>query len=259
MDAEALLKSGDLVGARASLAELLRREPGNAKARQFFWQLIAVAGEWEKAGTQLRALSSAEPKAMMLASVYNQALAAMLVRDAVFEGKAKPVSLVGQEPWVEGLLDALHAQVMLLPDAAARQAAALEAAPASEGRLNGEEFAWIADADARFGPMLEVIIGDKYGFIPFAALKRVKAKEPEDLRDFVWQAVDLELRSGQTSAALAPVTYPGTRAAGKPALMLARGTEWLAQGEAELGLGQHLLATDSADIGLLELRELIIA
>ena len=59
MEAETLLKSGDIAGARASLAALLRREPGNPQARQFFWQLIALHGEWEKAGSQLQALATA--------------------------------------------------------------------------------------------------------------------------------------------------------------------------------------------------------
>jgi type VI secretion system protein ImpE len=256
MDAEALLKSGDVAGARSALATLLRREPGNAQARQFFWQLIALAGEWEKAGTQLRALSAAEPKAMMLASVYNQALAAMLVRDAVFAGKERLESLVGTEPWVEALLDGANAANMRAADADERITAALDMAPANPGRLNDQPFAWIADADRRFGPMLEVIIGDRYGVVPFAAVSRIKASEPVDLRDMVWLPVDLELRSGQTSAALTPVTYPGTGASGRGPLMLGRATEWIDAGGIELGIGQRLLSTDEADFGILDVRSL---
>lgn len=258
MDAQALLQSGDIAGARAALAAQLRLEPGDTKARQFFWQLIALHGEWEKAGTQLQALSTAEPKAMMLAGVFNQALGAMLTREAVWTGKERPQSIVGTEPWVEGLLDALHASAVQAPDAAARAMAALDAAPASAGSLNGENFAWIADADQRFGPMLEVIVGDQYGFLPFAAVKRVVGKGPEDLRDLIWMSVDIELRSGQTSAAMLPVSYPGTGASGQAPLMLARATDWRDQGGLEIGLGQHLLTSDGPEAGLLELRQLVI-
>jgi type VI secretion system protein ImpE len=258
MEAEALLQSGDIAGARASLAALLRREPGNPKARQFFWQLVALHGEWEKAGSQLQALATAEPKAMMMAGVYNQALAAMLVREAVWAGRERPQSIVGTEPWVEGLLDSLHATTVQAPDAEARVAAALDAAPASTGSLNGTPFAWIADADQRFGPMMEVIVGDQYGFLPFAAVRRVVAKGPEDLRDLIWLSVDIELRSGQTSAAMLPVTYPGTGASGQAPLLLARATDWRDQGSIEIGLGQHLLTSDDPEVGLLELRQLTI-
>ena len=226
MEAETLLKSGDIAGARASLAALLRREPGNPQARQFFWQLIALHGEWEKAGSQLQALSTAEPKAMMMAGVYNQALAAMLMRDAVWAGRERPQSIVGTEPWVEGLLDALHATCVQAPDASTRVEAALDAAPASSGSLNGAAFSWIADADPRLGPMLEVIVGDQYGFLPFAAVKRIVFNGPEDLRDLIWAQVDIELRSGQTSAAMLPVTYHGTGASGEAQLLLARATSW---------------------------------
>lgn len=256
MDAQELLRSGDLTGARAMLAEELRRTPGDSRARQFFWQLIAVAGDWDKAATQLRALAAADPKAMMMANVFGQALGAMKSRDAVFAGKERPVSIVGSEPWVEALLDALHATTVLAPDAAARSEAALAAAPATPGMLDGERFDWIADADTRFGPMLEVIIGDTYGFVPFAAMKRMKAKEPEDLRDFVFHAVEIELRSGQTSLAMVPVVYPGTHAYGKPLLNLARATEWIDTGGGEVGFGQRLLTTDAADVEFLAVRDL---
>lgn len=258
MEAETLLQSGDIAGARASLAALLRREPGNPQARQFFWQLVALHGEWEKAGSQLQALATAEPKAMMMAGVYNQALAAMLVREAVWAGRERPQSIVGTEPWVEGLLDGLHAATMQFPDAEARVAAALDAAPASTGSVNGMPFAWIADADQRFGPMMEVIVGDQYGFLPFAAVRKVVAKGPEDLRDLIWLSVDIELRSGQTSVALLPVTYPGTGASGQPQLLLARATDWRDQGGMDIGLGQHLYTTDDSEVGILELRQLTI-
>jgi type VI secretion system protein ImpE len=258
MEAETLLKGGDVAGARASLASLLRREPGNPAARQFFWQLIALHGEWEKAGTQLQALSTTEPKAMMMAGVYNQALAAMLVRDAVWAGRERPQSIVGTEPWVEGLLDALHATCVQAADATARMEAALDAAPANSGSINGEAFGWVADADPRLGPMMEVIVGDQYGFLPFAAVKRVVAKGPEDLRDLIWAQVDIELRSGQTSAAMLPVTYPGTGTSGDAALLLARATRWHDVAGLEIGVGQHLLSTDGPEVGLLELRQLVI-
>ena len=194
----------------------------------------------------------------MLAGVYNQALSAMLVREAVWAGKERPQSIVGTEPWVEGLLDALHASTVLAPDAESRAMAALDAAPASAGSLNDQRFAWIGDADPRFGPMLEVIVGDQYGFLPFAAVKRIVGTGPEDLRDLIWMSVDIELRSGQTSAAMLPVTYPGTGASGQPTLMLARGTDWRDQAGLEIGLGQHLLTSDGPEAGLLELRQLVI-
>lgn len=258
MQADELLRSGDLAGARSLLADELRRNPSSKNARQFFWQLIAVAGEWDKAEQQLRTLASTQPAAMMLATVYGQTIAAERRRAAVLSGAERPVSLVGTEPWVVGLLDALDAYNRGDPQAEALRAAALDAAPETPGTLNGEAFAWIADADLRFGPMLEVIVGDNYGLIPFAAVARITASEPRDLRDTVWLPIEITLKSGQASMAFAPVIYPGTHKSGKVPCMLGRVTDWTAAGGIEVGLGQRLLTTDGPECGLLALRELIL-
>jgi len=259
MDAQALLRSGDIAGARSALAGELRRSPADVNLRQFFWQLLALYGEWDKAEQQLRALAAAEPKAMMMGSVYGQVFTAMRTRAKVLAGSERAQSLVGSEPWVEGLIDALQAHGSGASDAAARGDAALEAAPATAGTLDGEPFAWIADADLRFGPMLEAIIGDQYGLVPFAALKRVKLSEPADLRDTVWLPIELETRSGQTSMAFTPVLYPGTEASGDAALMLARRTDWRDGPAGETGIGQRVLSSDGPEQGILAVRDIRLA
>ncbi|WP_374945114.1 type VI secretion system accessory protein TagJ [Sphingomonas sp.] len=256
MDAQSLLRSGDIAGARSALAGELRRSPADVNLRQFFWQLLAVAGEWDKAEQQLRTLALAEPKAMMMGGVYNQVLGAMKTRAAVMAGTTRGTSLVGSEPWVEALLDALQASGQGGGDAADLSEAALADAPATAGTMDGEAFAWIADADLRFGPMLEAVIGEHYGFVPFAACKRLKVSEPVDLRDTVWLPVEIETKSGQTSMAFVPVLYPGTERTGDNELMLARRTDWVEQGGAEVGLGQRLITSDGPENGILALRDI---
>ena len=46
--------------------------------------------------------------------------------------------------------------------AAAERALALEAAPTGAGQINEQRFEWIADADSRLGPVLEVVINGRY-------------------------------------------------------------------------------------------------
>ncbi len=256
MDAQAMLQSGDIAGARAALAGELRRTPQDSRLRQFFWQLLAVHGEWDKAEQQLRTLATTEPKAMMLGSVYNQALAAMRLRAKVMTGEVRATSLVGSEPWVEGLLDTLQAFGRGDADASARSEAALAEAPATSGAMDGQPFEWIADADQRFGPMLEAIIGEHYGLVPFAAIKRLKVSEPSDLRDTVWLPVEIETRSGQVSMAFVPTLYPGTETSGDGELMLARRTDWVERAGIETGIGQRLIATDGPEEGILSVRDI---
>jgi type VI secretion system protein ImpE len=252
MDAEQLLRAGDLSGARAALAAELRAYPDNVRARQFFWQLMALVGELDKSDAQLKALGGIQASAMMLGSVYMQAINAERLRERTWRGEIPPKSLVGTEPWVDGLLDALAATIKGDPGAAARNDAALEAAPASAGTYDGEAFEWIADADSRFGPMLEVIVGADYGFIPFAVMTRLRAEPVADLRDTVWRPAEVSLRSGQSSMVFIPARYPGTAASTDTALLLGHRTDWAERGGFECGLGQRLLATDTDDHGVLE-------
>lgn len=252
MDAEQFLKAGDIAGARAALAAELKRSPQDVRARQFFWQLMAIVGELDKADNQLKALGGVQASAMMMGSVYMQAITAERLRNKTFTGELAPKSLVGVEPWVEGLLTALAATIKGEGGAAARHDAALAEAPASPGTIDGAPFEWLADADGRFGPMLEVIIGADYGFIPFFAMNRLRADHVADLRDTVWRPAEISLKSGQSSMVFIPARYPGTVATGDAALMLGRRTDWTTVGDLEIGLGQRLLATDTDDHGVLE-------
>ena len=76
------------------------------------------------------------------------------------------------------------------------RADALGAAPATAGSLDGTEFEWIADADSRLGPVLEVVINGRYGWAPFSELTQVTIEAPADLRDMVWAPAQLTLLNG---------------------------------------------------------------
>ena len=252
MDAEQLFKAGDLSAARAALAAELRSKPDDVRARQFFWQLLSIVGDFDKAETQLRALGGVQASAMMLGSVYMQTINAERLRIKTYAGDIAPKSLVGVEPWVSGMLDALAATIKGAPGAGARHEAALSEAPASPGSIEGEAFDWLADADSRFGPMLECIIGADYGFIPFAAMNRIRAADVADLRDTVWRPAEISLKSGQSSMVFIPARYPRTTDSSDAALVLGRRTDWIVVDDLEIGLGQRLLATESRDLGVLE-------
>ena len=47
-------------------------------------------------------------------------------------------------------------------------------------------FAWIADADPRLGPVLEVFVNGNYMWVPFARVHAMQFDPPADLRDQVW-------------------------------------------------------------------------
>jgi len=263
-DPDALLRSGDLDGARAALVDIVRTRPGDDQARMFLFQLLCVTGEWAKARKQLEALVQVAENAQMLGATYNQVLDAELVRDAVFRGEAEMPVLVGMGGWIEGVARAMTLLARRETGSAeASRDEAFDAAPDTPGQFTDHggktrAFEWIADNDMRFGPCFEAIVAGRYGLIPFEAVKSIKSPGPADLRDTVWLPVEMALRSGQSVAAFLPARYPGSEQSPSALVRLGRETDWAAQDWGEAGLGQRLWSlSDGSDCGLLDLRELV--
>jgi protein involved in temperature-dependent protein secretion len=257
-DADALLKSGDLDGARSALVERVRAAPSDQSVRMFLFQLLCVLGEWDKALAQLRALAQLSAEAQMLSAAYSQAIAAEQMRAKVFRGEAAPSLLVKSSPWAGDLVGSLVALTRgRLAEAEAMRDQAFDAAPDTPGELDGVSFDWIADSDQRFGPAIEAIIAGQWGLVPFAAIERIESEGPKDLRDIVWLPVQLAFKTGLSVAALLPVRYPGGEADADPALRLSRGTDWADQPWGHAGRGQHEWSlSDGREVGLLSLRRL---
>jgi len=255
--ADQCLRDGDVEGARAALTESIRSRPADPEARMFFFQLLCLTGEWEKARKQLETLARLSPEARMLSVVYGQAIAAEAVRAAVFAGDAD-VSILAGGAWAQRLVAALRRRGQgNVAGARTARDEALDAAPDTPGEADGSRFDWIADADSRFGPTFEAVIGGRYGLVAFDAVSRIDAEGPRDLRDLVWSPVQIAFRQGHSAAALLPTRYPGSERSSDPAERLARSTGWSERGGEELGSGQHLwVLSNGEERGLLAVRSL---
>jgi type VI secretion system protein ImpE len=176
----------------------------------------------------------------------------------VFDGKTTPMVLGQPQPWVALLIEALKADAQGLHAAAqSMRDDAFDQAPTAAGTLNGEPFEWLADADPRLGPVLEVIVNGRYAWMPFASLASVHIDPPTDLRDLVWTAAHLTFPQGGEAAALIPSRYIGTAQQGEGPLQMARQTVWRATpGGSHTGIGQRVLATDSTEHGLLDVKHI---
>ena len=253
-----LLRNGDLDGARKALVEIVRARPADVEARMFLFQLLAVFGEWPKARLQLDTLAQLSPEAQMLGVAYGQAIDAEVVRAAFFAGSGTVPVHGGGSPWSNDLVAALTH--FAAGDIAAGEEArdrAFEAVPDMPGEIDGERFDWIADADGRFGPALEAIIGGKWGLVPLDTVSKITSTGVRDLRDVIWYPVQIMFRAGQSIAAMLPGRYPGSEASADPQEKLARVTNWTAGPGGETGLGQRLLTLSSGeDRDLLSIRSI---
>jgi len=259
--AQDLIAAGDPQAALPLLQKQVREHAADARLRIFLFQLLCVLGQWQRAMTQLEVCGELDPGALAMVNTYREALKCEAVRDAVFAGQTTPIVFGQPQPWVAWLVQALQADAGGDAAGAANlRAQAFEAAPAVPGRLNDAPFEWIADADSRLGPVLEAVLNGRYCWVPFSALRKLTLEAPADLRDLVWTPAQLEFANGGGAVALVPSRYAGTAAQqADGGLLTARRTEWLAlSGGHFRGLGQRVLATDQAELGMLEVREIVL-
>lgn len=259
MTPEEHLKSGDPAAALKALQDLVRADPSDSRLRIFLFQLLCVLGDWKRAIAQLKLSAELDEGATMMAKAYREAIICEVYREKVFAGEKDPMIFGEPEEWLALLIEAQKLQAQgKIEEAAELRARAFEGAPASTGEINGERFEWIADADMRLGPVLEVIVNGRYFWLPFAQIQKLEIEEPCDLRDAVWTAGTLTVANGGELAALIPTRYPGSPAE-DAALMLARATDWRDVGaDTFVGLGQRLLTTEKGDVALMDLRSLEI-
>jgi len=255
MTAQEHLKAGDPAAALVTLQDEVRKDPSNAKLRIFLFQLLCVLGDWKRAVTQLKLSADMDSAATTMAQAYREAIICEVYRDKVFKGEKEPLIFGEPEEWLALLIQAQKTLAAGKPEQAAEtRAKAFDAAPAIGGTLNEKRFDWIADADMRLGPVLEVIVNGRYFWMPFSKIDTLELEEPADLRDAVWMAGTLTPKDGGALAVLVPTRYPGSAEAGG-LTALARSTDWVDLGaESFGGLGQRVLATDQDDVALMDLR-----
>jgi type VI secretion system protein ImpE len=255
MKPEELLKEGLLDETLKALQQVVRDDPASAKPRVFLFQLFSILGDWKRANTQLQVLSDMDSDSMMLARIFEPVLLCEAIRADVFAGKRTPI-IFGEPPeWIGSLAEAISLFGKGEFGAGAKlRDQAFEAAPTSAGKVNGESFEWIADADERLGPILEVILEGKYYWVPFCRIRNVFIQPVTDLRDLVWAPAQFVWENGGEASGHIPTRYPGTEASQESALRLARKTEWKNQSGVHTGLGQRVLATDANEYSLLEIR-----
>lgn len=260
MQADDLIRAGDLDGALAALQSAVRAKPADARLRIFLFQLLCVLGDWKRAVTQLKLCAELDPEALSMAQTYREAIICEVYREKVFAGEKSPLILGEPEEWVALMIEAAKALAQGQAEQAAElRARAFDMAPASPGSWNDQGFDWIADADMRLGPLLEVIVAGKYYWMPFAAIAVLRLDPPADLRDAVWMPGHLTLKNGGEMVALLPARYPLTAGA-SAAARLGRSTDWVDAGhDTWIGTGQKLLTTDQGDLAMMDLRALVMA
>jgi len=257
MNAEQLVQKGELSAALEELQARVRKQPGSAANRIFLFQLLSVLGQWGRALSQLDVIRDLETSAWPMVHAYREAINCELHREAVFQGKSKPLVLGEPQEWMANLIEAQQAYARgELAGFLRLNAQAFENAPVVAGTINGDSFEWLADADQRFGPVLEMIFNGQYYWAPLHGVRSLRSEEPTDLRDLVWLPAEVTWVNGGQSMVMIPARYPLLSGVSNQCL-LSRQTDWQDLGEDVFqGLGQRMLATDRSEYPILQVRSI---
>lgn len=274
MSAGEALRTGDVDAALQELFDEVRAEPDKAKHRIFLFQLLCVAGQWDRALTQLNVAHELDPAAGMMANAYQEILHCEAYREKVFAGTHTPLVFGEPAPWIALMIEALQREAKGEREQAEQlRGEALEAAPAtpgkvtcraSEGLTSAEEepsaehgFEWIADGDSRLGPILELIVNGRYYWAPWDRIAEVVIEPPADLRDVVWMPAHFRWANEGEAVGVIPTRYPGSQSHEDGAIRMARRTSWEEPSEQTyLGLGQRVLMTNDRELGLMDVRRI---
>lgn len=265
MALEDSIREGKLDDALSEFEEQVRQAPADPQRRESLFQLLAVRGDWKLAEKQLEVLRDLDSQAFLMVHGFHAAVRAEAVRAEVFAGRQRPPVIGEPEPWLALLFEALRRLAEGNSAAGVElRNQAFEAAEAQPGSIRTSQdkearrFAWIADADSRFGPVFEAVINGEYYWVPFGRVRSITIEEPTNVVDCVWTLARIVWANEGNSAALIPTRYPGSEQQADSMLSLSRKTEWIELGDGcEVGLGQRLWATDSEDYPIMDVRELV--
>jgi type VI secretion system protein ImpE len=258
VNAEELLKQGELTGALEALQNDVRSNPADSKLRVFLFQLLAVMGQWDRALNQLNVAGDLDSQTLPMVQAYRETLRCEVLRAHIFGGERQPLVFGDPERWIALALQSQRLVAEEKFDQASEiREQAYEDAPMISGSVNGEPFEWIADADTRIGPFLEAIVNGGLYWVPFHRIAKVTLSPPVDLRDMVWSAANFTWANGGEAVGFIPTRYPISATESDPASLLARTTLWTeVAADTFIGSGQRVLATDAGEYSVLEIETL---
>jgi type VI secretion system protein ImpE len=255
MDARELLEAGKLSAAIEQLNQDVRAHPVDSRLRTFLFELLCFAGDYQRAERQLDVIAQQNPGIETGTAIYRNVLAAEHARVAVATEDSLPTFVLEPPPFAALHLAAMHrlregqpaeARVLLIQ--------AAEAQPVISGKIDGVAFSDFSDGDAVLSPFLEVIIKDRYVWVPFVQIKQFTVTAPKRLRDLIWVPGTLETLNGPAGEVLFPVLYSGSFRNDDEQVKLGRMTAWEDAGEGlQRGLGQRMFFVDDGEKSILEI------
>lgn len=183
--------------------------PADPAARLFLVELLAFAGRLDEARSHLVLIDSDDPGWPASARGFRQLLRAEERRSVGVRRPAilpEPIPRHAKGRWlaVKRLRDGDPEEAVRWVDRADA------AAPEVRGFLDGREFDGLRDADDRFASVLEAVLGGRYVWFPWEAVRRVKLQPAKYTLDRLFRPAEVRLTDGTDAAIHLPLVYPGS-------------------------------------------------
>ena len=252
MNAESLLKSGDLAACKVQLFNEIKKDPSNVNLRIFLFQLSCINRDWQRAKTQLDVLKDLSDSTLAMVTTYQQLIDCEQAREKVLSGSKEPVCFGEPSEWLAYYVKAYqHFCNNDVEQARTLIQQGAELAPAISGTINDEPFEWLSDGDVRFGPAIEVMLNGGYYWLPLEYVSEIDFESVDDLRDLVWRPANLTLKNKGKLIVFISTRYPVT-AETNDAQLLARTCDWQEPVDNfYVGNGQRVFVTDQSEYPLL--------
>ncbi len=253
-----LYQAGQLQAAIQAVTAEVKASPADAPTRIFLFELLCFAGDWDRAEKQIGVLGQAGPNEALAVQVYLANLRAERTRERLFSEGLHPHFLNEPPPYVDLHLEAINRiREGNVAEARAVLDRAEEERPALPGTMNGRPFSDFRDCDDVVGPVLELIVKDKYTWLPFEQIRRMEIAPPSKLRDLVWARAKVEALDGTVGDVFVPALYAGTSGNSDDRLRLGRMTAWVPLADdLSRGAGLKTIQVDENDVALFEAKQI---
>jgi type VI secretion system protein ImpE len=259
MDANELLRAGQLSAAITQVTEEVKARPADLHGRTFLFELLCFSGDLDRADKHLDVIGQESADSEIAVQRYRDVLQAERARRRLFSEGLRPRLIPETPSYTELHFQALNCiREGELSEARSLLEEAEANRPGLPGQLNGNQpFEDFKDCDDLIGPFLEAIIEAEYNWIPWEAVTSLSIEPPKHSRDLIWIPARIELRTGTAGEAFLPVLYANSYLHSDERVKLGRATEWRSDvQEVTVGLGQRLFAVGDHDFPMLEVREI---
>ena len=258
MNPSELFRNGKLNDAITELSTQVREKPDDQNKRLFLFELLAFAGNLERAKKQLEAIQYDQTELMLAISGYRNCLSAEETRRKIFQG-VKPNYFSNPPDHIklrEQAFECLGGKNYSY--AADLFSKANSALPGLKGQLNGKSFDVFRDADDFFAGLFEVYSTSKYYWVPFEDVENIEMSEPKTPRDLIFIPTKLTLKNGESGSVYLPALYLGSHEKASDQVKLGRENDWVAIPDSEIirGYGRKIFVSGETETDILSIRQL---